>query len=136
VGFHVDLLAALFMIWGALTMLIGASTLALGVAAAALARSAGGAGGGQLAAGVTAATFIALAVLALAWGVAHVAVGRWLRRRRHWARTAALVLGSLDLPLLPYGTALGIYSLWTLLREHGKSLFAPAVMPAERRAGA
>ena len=44
--FHVDLLGALFMIWGVLMMLIGGSTLALGIAAAALASSAGRAGGG------------------------------------------------------------------------------------------
>ncbi len=123
--FHVDLLGALFMIWGVLIMLIGASTFALGVAAAALAWSAGRTGGEQFAAGLTAAAFVALAVLALAWGVVHVVVGTRLRRRRHWSRMAALVLGSLDLLLLPYGTALGIYSLWTLLRERAKPLFAP-----------
>jgi hypothetical protein len=124
--FHVDLLGALFVIWGLLTMLIGASTLALGIAAAALARSAGRAGAGQFAAGLTAATFVTLAVLALVWGLVHVVVGTRLRRRHHWARMAALVMGSLDLLLLPYGTALGIYSLWTLLRERAKPLFAPS----------
>jgi hypothetical protein len=36
---------------------------------------------------------------------------------------AALVLGSIDLVLLPYGTAVGVYSLWTLLREDAKQLF-------------
>ncbi len=122
--FHVDLLGALFMIWGVLLMLIGGSTLALGIAAAALASSAGRAGGGQFAAGVTAATFAALAVLALMWGLAHLIVGRLLRARRHSARLAALILSSVDLLLLPYGTALGAYALWTLLRERVKPLFA------------
>jgi hypothetical protein len=28
-----------------------------------------------------------------------------------------------DLLLLPYGTALGVYSLWILLREDSKQLF-------------
>jgi hypothetical protein len=122
--FHVDLLGALFMIWGAMTMLIGASTLALGIAAGALAASAGRAGSGQFAASVTAATFITLAVLALVWGLLHVIVGRLLRRRRHWSRLAALVLGALDLLLIPFGTPLGIYALWTLLRERVKPMFA------------
>ena len=36
---------------------------------------------------------------------------------------AALVLGSVDLVLLPYGTALGCYALATLLREDAKRLF-------------
>ena len=36
-----------------------------------------------------------------------------------------LMLGTVDLLLLPYGTALGVYSLWTLLREDAKRLFEP-----------
>jgi hypothetical protein len=53
----------------------------------------------------------------------HVAVGVPLRRYTHWSRFIALLLGSVDLLLLPYGTALGAYALWVLLREDGKRLF-------------
>ena len=120
---RVDLLGVLFMVWGALTMLIGASTLALGIAAAALVASAARAGGGQFAASLTAATFVSLAVLALIWGGVHLFVGTLVRRHRHWSRHAAIMLGTVDLLLLPYGTALGVYSLWTLLREDAKRLF-------------
>ena len=120
--FHVDLLGALFMIWGVLTMLLGASMLALGIAAASLSGSGDGRVG--FAVNLTAATFVVLAVLALAWGVAHLFVGRQLRRRLPGARLAALILGSVDLLLLPYGTALGLYALWTLLRDQTKPLFA------------
>ena len=119
---QVDLLGVLFMIWGVLTMLIGASTLALGIAAAALISS-GRAGDGQFAASLTAATFMALAVLALIWGAVHLMVGALVRRHRYWSRHAAIMLGTVDLLLLPYGTALGVYSLWTLLREDAKRLF-------------
>ncbi len=125
-SFHVDLLGALFMIWGVLTMLIGASTLALGIAAATLVEAHGRAGGSEFAARMTAATFTTLAVLALIWGFAHLVVGRQLRRRRDWSRLTALVIGSVDLFLLPYGTALGAYALWTLLRERTKPLFDSA----------
>ena len=31
--------------------------------------------------------------------------------------------GSIDLLLLPYGTALGCYTLWVLLSEQGKAIF-------------
>ena len=111
--------------WGVLTTLVGASTLALGVGAVALIRSATrGGSGGQFAAGLTAAAFTTLAIIAIVWGVAHIAVGVPLRRRRHWSRLAALMLGSVDLLLLPYGTALGCYALWVLLNEQGKRLFA------------
>ena len=121
---HVDFVGLLFIVWGLLTTLIGVSTLALGGGAVALITSASrGGSGGQFAAGVTAAVFTTLAVIAILWGAAHVVVGVPLRRRRPWARMMALMLGSVDLLLLPYGTALGVYALWVLLTEGGKSLF-------------
>ncbi len=120
---HVDLVGVLFMVWGGLTILIGASTLALGMAAAALVSAAAEAGRGGFAASLTAATFTMFALLAILWGAAHVVVGVLVRRRRHWSRLGAILLGSVDLLLLPYGTALGVYGLWVLLREESKRLF-------------
>ena len=121
---QVDFLGVLFIVWGLLTALIGVSTLALGVGAFALLASPNRGSDGQIAAGLTAAIFTALAIIALIWGAAHVVVGVPLRRRQSWSRIAALALGSIDLLLLPYGTALGAYALWILLREEGKNLFA------------
>jgi hypothetical protein len=123
VAAQVDFLGVLFIVWGLLTTLVGVSTLALGVGAVALIASASRGGGGQFAAGVTAAAFTALAVIAMLWGAAHVIVGVPLRRHKPWARLGALMLGSVDLLLLPYGTALGVYAIWVLLSESGKSLF-------------
>ena len=122
---HVDFVGVLFVVWGLLTALIGLSTLALGVGAASLATSANRAGG-HVAVGVTAAAFVTLAVIAIAWGVGHVWLGVLLRRRHHGARLVALMVGSIDLLLLPYGTALGCYALWVLLSERGKALFVTA----------
>jgi hypothetical protein len=117
---HVDLVGVLFMVWGGLTMVIGVSTLALGVVAASLVSSAVAEG---FAAGLTAAAFTVLALLAMVWGAGHLAIGMLVRRRRHWSRLGAILLGSVDLLLLPYGTALGIYALWVLLREEAKAVF-------------
>jgi len=112
-------------VWGLLTVLVGVSTLALGVGAVALITSASrGGGGGQVAAGITAAAFTTLAFIAILWGTAHVIVGVPLRRCTPWSRLIALMLGSVDLLLLPYGTALGIYALYVLLNEKGKTLFS------------
>jgi hypothetical protein len=119
---QVDLLGILFIIWGLLTVLVGLSTLALGAGAVALIASSSH-GGSHVAAGVTAALFLVLAAMAIVWGAAHVAIGIPLRRRRPSARILALVLGSVDLVLLPYGTALGCYALYVLLSERGKALF-------------
>jgi hypothetical protein len=124
VAAQVDFLGVLFIVWGLLTTLVGVSTLALGVGAVALIASANRGGGGQFAAGLTAAAFTALAIIAMLWGAAHVVVGVPLRRHRPWARLGALMLGSVDLLLLPYGTALGVYAIWILLHEEGKRLFS------------
>ena len=86
-------------------------------------------GGGQVAAGLMAAVFTTLGVIAILWGAAHVIVGIPLRRRRPWSRLVALMLGSVDVLLLPYGTALGAYAIWVLLRQDGKRLFTDGLKP-------
>jgi len=123
---QLDFLGVLFIVWGLLTALVGLSTLALGAGAFAIIASSSRSG--QMAAGLTAAIFTTLAIIAILWGSAHVVAGIPLRRRKPWARMMALMLGSVDLLLLPYGTALGIYALWVLLSEGGKRLFDSADM--------
>ena len=118
---HVDFVAILFVVWGALTALVGVSTLALGVGAASLATSASS--NRHVAAGLTAAAFITLAIIAILWGVAHMLIGIPLRRHSPRARLLAILTGSIDLILLPFGTPLGIYALWVLLNERGKAVF-------------
>jgi hypothetical protein len=118
---HVEFVAILFVVWGALTAIIGVSTFALGIGAASLATSNNGSA--QVAAGLTAGAFITLAVIAILWGAGHVFIGLPLRKRSPRARMLAIVAASIDLILLPFGTPLGIYALWVLLNERGKALF-------------
>src|SRR5262245_14530901 len=124
---RIDLVGVLFALWGALSALIGASMLALGLGAAALISPSAHGGGGQLAGVFLATTFMTLAVMAIIWGMAHMLLRRPLQRRSHLARLAALMLGSVDLLLLPYGTALGGYTLWTLLRDDARHEFGVKV---------
>jgi len=58
-------------------------------------------------------TFIAIVLLTKA--LAGFAAGWGLLQRERWARPVALVLGFLSLLNPPFGTALGIYTLWVLL---------------------
>ena len=45
-------------------------------------------------------------------------IGGWaLFSGRSWGRPLVLVLGFLDLINIPFGTALGIYTIWALLHE-------------------
>jgi hypothetical protein len=53
--------------------------------------------------------------LFLAGGVLGIVTGWGLLERQSWARTLAIILGCFNLLSMPFGTALGIYTLWVLL---------------------
>jgi hypothetical protein len=52
--------------------------------------------------------------------------GVYLLRRRSWARILLIVVGALNLPGLPLGTALGIYTIWVLTRPEAVREMATA----------
>jgi hypothetical protein len=121
---HVDLVGLLFMLWGGMTLVLSVSLFATGVAAALI--GSGGQtpeSGGRLAAGIVAAALFSLAALGLIFGAGHVWIGTRLRRFRDWARAFAVVLAVVDLVLVPLGTGLGIYALWSLLHPQSRTLF-------------
>jgi hypothetical protein len=119
---HAVVLGILESLWGALAMLVGVSLLLL--AAGALALTAGPDGDAVgFAARLTAGTFAALGVFALLWGGAHVWAAVMLRRRAAAGRVLTLALAVVNLLVLPFGTALGIYALWVLLTHDGRQLF-------------
>jgi hypothetical protein len=120
---HVNILGLLFIVWGGLFLLAGAIVLALMLGAVALFQYADGGEVSGLAAGLTAAMFGTFAIIAVAWGGIHASAGTALRRQQPWGRTVALVFGVLDLALLPFGTALGIYTLWVLLNDEVRARF-------------
>jgi hypothetical protein len=125
---HVDLIGVLYLIWGAIGLGIGLSIMSLALGAASIVRpGAPDTASPNLAAGVTAASFVAVAALVLIWGGVHVWAGRGLRSHREWARTFALVLAIANLVIPPFGTALGAYGLWVLLNEQARPLFVRSV---------
>jgi len=123
---HIDFLAQLYRVWGAVFMIVGAAALALAGGAAAVARVSGPvATGSNVAAGVTSVVMGGLAVLALIWAGLHTWVGRALRGYGPRSRLLALGLAVGNLPLLPFGTALGAYACWVLLHNDGRQVFLP-----------
>jgi hypothetical protein len=52
-----------------------------------------------------------------------LAVGIGLLERKHWARTLGLIFAALSLFHLPFGTALGLYAFWVLLKPETEALF-------------
>ncbi|MGE5647573.1 MAG: zinc ribbon domain-containing protein [Acidobacteriota bacterium] len=56
-----------------------------------------------------------IGVFFIVGSVLGILAGVGLLARQSWARLVALILGGLSLVDMPFGTALGIYTLWTLL---------------------
>jgi hypothetical protein len=116
---HLDLLAWLYGIWGGFGVLVGASLaiLALGTRLAIADRARPAAG---------AATMWVFVLFALAFalsGAMTLLVGHWLRRRRRIGRPSALALAVPNLLLVPFGTALGVYTFWALLNDDARREF-------------
>ncbi len=123
-GRHLIILGILVRLWGALAMLVGVSLLLLAAGAIAILLGPDGRLV-ALAAGVTVGAFAVMGTVALIWGAAHVWAALLLGRRHPLGRTVALGLAVVNLLVLPFGTALGIYALWTLLTDEGRRLFDP-----------
>jgi threonine/homoserine efflux transporter RhtA len=124
---HVDFLSTLYVAWGAIFALVAVAGFALAGGAFAIAESAGPIRlGSEMAARLTGVTITIVSLIALVWAILHIIVGRQLRRFRPSARLMSLGLAIGNLILLPFGTALGAYSLWVLLKDDGRRLFERA----------
>lgn len=126
---HVELVGVLYMLWGGMTVLLSFSLLSLGFAATAIGASENHAAtNGKLAAGLVAAGFFTLSAAGFLFGGVHAWIGSRLRAGKDWARAFAIVLAVVNLVLVPFGTALGIYTLWVLLHH------ASPLLPEQRYA--
>jgi len=117
---HVNLLGILQLVWGGMGLLLAVSLLLLAAGAAAVARTTAG---DPMTAGFTALLFVLFAVTVGASGWASAWAGSAIRRHRSAGRLLALVLAVLDLFVLPFGTALAIYTFWVLLHDESRALF-------------
>ena len=110
---HIQIVAALHIAMGALSLLAAIAVFALLGMAGGIVVSQGEHETGGIIGVVAVVLGGFLAVLALP-GI----IGGWaLFAGRSWGRPFVMVLGVIHLINIPFGTALGIYTLWALLRE-------------------
>jgi cytochrome bd-type quinol oxidase subunit 2 len=123
---HVDFLATLYVAWGLIFALVAIAGLALAGGAFAIAESTGPVrSGSEMAARLTGISIVVIALIALIWAALHIFVGRRLKKMLPSARLMALALALGNLILFPFGTSLGAYALWALLKDEGRRLFEP-----------
>jgi len=58
--------------------------------------------------------------------IAGLAAGWGLLERKPWARTLTVILGLIGLCSVPFGTALGVYTLWVLLPAEAEQEYEAA----------
>jgi hypothetical protein len=127
---HIDLLGYLHLVWGAFGMLAGISLAILAVGTNVAAIELGTVGTPQVAA---VWIFVICAVLLAAFGVAMAMIGRALQRRWARGRVAALMCAIPNLAIAPFGTALGIYTLWVLQNDDARGQFGVATVAHAQR---
>lgn len=117
---HIDVLGLLHIVWGAFGVLAGLSLAILAAGTHAALTVAGSIG-----AAPRAAVWLmsVSAVLMLAFGAAWFVTGRRLRQHEISARQSALALAIPNLFVIPFGTALGVYTFWVLLNNDARAAF-------------
>lgn len=110
---HTQIVAALHIALGAMSLLGAIVVFAVFGMAGGIVISQGQ----HQAAGILGIVAVALGAFLTALALPGIIGGWALLSGRSWGRPLVLVLGFIDLINIPFGTALGIYTIWALLHE-------------------
>jgi len=72
---------------------------------------------------ITSIVATVLSLIIFIFSIPGIIGGYGLLKRKNWARILVLILGALELLNIPFGTMLGIYTLWVLLQDETIKLF-------------
>lgn len=128
---HVKILAILNIVYGSMGALVGLVLMAF---FGGLAGVVGLSGDHEAVIGATVlgilATIIPLILLVIS--APSIIAGIGLLKFKSWARILTIVVSALHLLSIPFGTALGLYGLWVLLKPETEAMFQsrPPAWPA------
>ena len=113
---HVTILGILFITFGCL-LCVG------GIVVNFVVPMAGNISGNDVAMRITSIIGDTLGLLLVILSMPSIIGGIGLLKRKYWARILILVLCFLSLLSIPFGTALGIYGIWILLKSETIEIF-------------
>ena len=113
---HVTILGILFISFGCL-LCVGGIVVNLVVPMA------GNISGNDVAMRITSIIGDTLGIFLVILSMPNIIGGIGLLKRKYWARILILVLCFLSLLSIPFGTALGIYGIWILLKSETVEIF-------------
>ncbi|MBD3404040.1 hypothetical protein GF420_14200 [candidate division GN15 bacterium] len=117
---HVQILAILMLVLGALSILGALAVFGVLVGGGLIASSQSQEPGIAL---LTGTIGTILGVVIAITGIPQLIVGWGLLRHYEWARIVGIIVAILSLFNVPFGTALGIYALWVLFNPETEQLF-------------
>ncbi|UCE17702.1 MAG: hypothetical protein JSV84_12565 [Gemmatimonadota bacterium] len=117
---HVKVVGILWIVWGAMGLIIGLFVASLLIGAGLIAKIEGGEPE-ALSILTIIATFITGLFLILS--LPDIIVGIGILKHQQWGRILGFILAALNLLSIPFGTALGIYTLYVLLSPEGQAIF-------------
>ena len=119
---HIRLLGILNIVYGSLIGLLGLGALALFGGLAGLA-GASGDNDAAAGAGILAIIGAVIAIVFLVLAAPSIIAGFGAMQYKAWGRILMIVVSALHLLSIPFGTALGIYGLWVMLKPETEALF-------------
>lgn len=127
---HVKILAVLHLVHGGLGALAAVILTAVFGGLAGLVRIADLGQDGLVGSAVLSLIGAVAILIVLLFSLPSLIAGIGLLNFRPWARVLGIVLAVVELPAIPFHTALGIYGLWVLLSREGTELFERPVAQA------
>jgi len=115
---HVKVIAGLYIVFGVIGIMVA---VGLGL----IISFGGWVSGDQIAMTVTTIVAIVLGMGIFLFSVPGIIAGIGLFKFKEWARIFSIILGILNLPGFPIGTALGLYTLFIMLDAETVKLFVP-----------
>lgn len=119
---HVTIIGILYIVFGILGLLAGFIVFVV------LAGS-GIVSGDETAFVVTSGIGAIVGGILVVMSIPEIIGGIFLMQRKEWARIMVLVLSFISLLSIPFGTALGGYAIWALMKEETIRLFRPSGTP-------
>ena len=117
---HVKVVGILWIVWGALGLLIGLLVASILIGAGLIAKIEGGE---PEALGILTIVATFITGLFLILSLPDIIVGIGILKHQQWGRILGFILAALNLLSIPFGTALGIYTLYVLLSPEGQAVF-------------
>ena len=114
---HINILGWIYIIFGLLSIF-------LGVIISLLIVGGGWISGDETAITITSIVAICTGGLFIAFSVPGVVAGMGVLKHKMWGRILSIVLGILNLPGFPVGTAIGVYTLYVMLDDETSEIFS------------